>query len=133
MPRWRLFYHLVWATRGREPVLNPTMHEQLGQDLRHLVQEHGVIVHAVGGVVDHIHLAVSIPPSMPVATAVSRLKGGSSHRINQRQGGGFAWQPEYGVTTFAERHLNQVVAYIENQPTHHAEGTLLASAELDGK
>lgn len=132
MPRWRMFYHLVWATRGREPLLDPEIRFQVHHDLRNLAQQYGIIVHAVGGIADHVHLAVSIPPALSVATAVSRLKGGSSFRANQRVGGGFAWQPEYGVTTFAERHLRQVVNYIENQALHHANGTLWMEVEFDG-
>jgi hypothetical protein len=43
--------------------------------------------------------------------------------------GTFAWQPEYGVETFAERHLGSVCRYVRNQKQHHAEGNLNARLE----
>jgi len=72
---------------------------------------------------DHVHLAVSIPPSLAVATVVARLKGSSSHLINHAESKGdqtFVWQPEYGVVSFGEKQLPDVVAYIEHQPERHA-------------
>jgi putative transposase len=78
---------------------------------------------------DHIHMAVSIPPSMAVATAVQRLKGASSRELNEEFGGAFGWQGEYSVDSFSERHLDRVIAYVENQRRHHAEGKLWPSIE----
>ncbi len=129
MPRWRLFYHLVWATRGREPSITPAREPEVHRVLRQTARSHGIIVHAVGGVADHVHLAVSIPPSLAVATAVQRIKGGSARTLNATFGDGFGWQGEYGVDTFGERHLAAVVAYIERQHRHHAEQTLWPSIE----
>lgn len=124
MPRWRLFYHLVWATRGRQPLITRERAPLVHRELRLAAQRHGMIVHAVGGVADHVHLAVSIPPTLPVATAVQRIKGASSRAIAGEFGGAFGWQPDYSVDSFSERYLARVIAYIENQPRHHDEGAL---------
>ena len=101
------------------------MHRQL----RQIAQHHGINVHAVGGVADHVHMAVSIPPAISVAVAVKRIKGASSHLINKSVDDPFAWQGDYSVDTFSERHLPKVVAYINNQHRHHAENTLWPSIE----
>ena len=129
MPRWRLFYHLVWATRGREPLISPAREAGVHRVLRETARHHGVIVHAVGGVADHVHLAVSIPPSLAVATAIQRIKGGSARVLNAEFGDGFGWQVDYGVDTFSERQLTRVVDYIEQQHRHHAEQTLWPAIE----
>ena len=41
----------------------------------------------------------------------------------------FAWQRGYGVFTLGESQLAKAVSYVENQKTHHKEGTTLSSLE----
>ncbi|HET7038083.1 MAG TPA: IS200/IS605 family transposase [Thermomicrobiaceae bacterium] len=129
MSRWRLFYHLVWATKGRQPLITPQIAPTVHRHLRQAAHRHNLMVHAVGGVADHVHLAVSLPPTLPVATAVQRIKGASSRAITEELGIDFGWQGDYSVDSFAGRHLAAVIAYIENQPRHHADGTLWSMIE----
>lgn len=83
MAYWQLFYHFVWAVKDRAPLITPTLEPQLYQYLRGKGIDLGGIVHAVGGIEDHVHVAVSIPPRIAVATYVGQLKGASSHSQNQ--------------------------------------------------
>jgi REP-associated tyrosine transposase len=56
------------------------------------------IPHAIGGMPNHIHVAISIPPKLAVAILIGQLKGASSHHVNKRYAdGSFLWQAEYGV------------------------------------
>ncbi|GIW05018.1 MAG: hypothetical protein KatS3mg059_1638 [Thermomicrobiales bacterium] len=122
MPFCRLFYHLVWTTKNREPLLAGMSAEMVERCLRATCQKHHVAVHALFVMPDHVHLAVSVPPTLAIATLVS-LKGSSSHLLNYEPAlkqTSFAWQAEYGALTFGERQLPDVVAYIENQPLRHA-------------
>jgi putative transposase len=132
MPYWRLFYHLVWATRDRQPLIVPELRPELDQLLIAAARKNGILVHAVGGIEDHVHMAVSIPPALSVANAVGRLKGSSARALNRQPGGGFGWQTEYGAVSFAERHLPRVVAYVTDQPHHHANNTLWPMLEHVG-
>ena len=133
MPYWRLFYHLIWATRDRLPLIDAGMWPELEQLLVFTARKNQMIVHGVGGVANHVHMAVSIPPAMSVANAVGRLKGSSSRMMSHNPDDSFGWQSEYGVVSFAERHLQQVVAFIHDQPRHHAQNTLWPALEqLDG-
>src|SRR5690349_21345534 len=85
----------------------------------------GVILHAVGGTEDHVHLALSVPPTLTISAFIGELKGGSSHAVNQTfpaMTQHFAWQGGYGVVSFATRDLEWVVRYVLNQKQHHADG-----------
>jgi REP element-mobilizing transposase RayT len=76
MSHWRLFYHLVWATRNRVPLLVEAKTVQvLERSLETVCREHRLIIHAIGSMPDHVHLALSIPPSVPISVAVQQLKG----------------------------------------------------------
>jgi putative transposase len=88
---------------------------------------HGCEVYAIGGISDHIHIAVSIPPALAVAVWVREVKGLSAYSINQEfpdRDEIFRWQSGYSVHTFGEKALRSVIAYIENQEVHHRQNLL---------
>lgn len=126
MPYWRLFYHLIWATKGRAPVLLPHVDAQLYPYLAQKAAAAGAIVYAVNGWLDHIHMVVAIPPSIAVADIVQRVKGSSSHYLNYvvKLAQPFAWQRGYGALTVGERHLPIVETYVACQKQHHAQQTI---------
>jgi putative transposase len=130
---WRFSYHIVWVTKGREPLIQEPAEAIVRRSLRTTFIELSVIPHAVGMMPDHVHVAVSIPPKVAVADLIRRMKGASSHAVNHAEtvhsADAFAWQPEYGAVTFGENSLPRVVAYIENQRQHHAGGTLWPTLE----
>ncbi|MGH2534549.1 MAG: IS200/IS605 family transposase [Thermomicrobiales bacterium] len=125
MPYWRLFYHVVWATSGRESMIEADAARVIERSMRTKSRDLGGIVHAVGWMPDHVHVAVSIPPNIAIGPFVGQMKGASSHAVNQAgaREAAFAWQKEYGVESFGERNLPDVVAYLHNQPERHATQT----------
>jgi putative transposase len=131
MPFWRIFFHLVWGTKLREPRIDDAIERIIQQSIRATCEGQGVQIHGLGMMPDHLHLAVAVPPRIAVADLVKLLKGSSSHLVNTqaRTSAGFQerfyWQEEYGVLSFGERSLADVVAYVENQREHHANKTIL--------
>src|SRR5688500_11796781 len=101
MSWWRLFYHVVWATKGREPLIDAPRAEAIERAIREHCRNADIIVYAVGIVPDHVHLALSIPPRLAIAGVVRQLKGTASHLVNHSptlpNAGSFSWQAEYGV------------------------------------
>ncbi len=131
MPYWRLFYHITWGTKHRLPLVDPTWEENLHAYLWGKSVALECVPHAINGMSDHIHVVVSIPPKLAVATIIGKLKGSSSHHINHAilREKGFTWQAEYCVVTFSERHLSDVVAYVQNQKQHHSDSSLWENLE----
>src|SRR5688572_2804505 len=131
MPYWRLLYHVVWATKGREELVDDDAAKVVERSIRTGSRDQGGIVHAFGWMPDHVHLAVSIPPNTGIGTFIGRLKGASSHAVNEVlvREATFAWQGEYGVVSFGEKNLPDVVAYIQNQRDRHAAQRLWDSLE----
>jgi REP element-mobilizing transposase RayT len=72
----------------------------------------------IGGVRDHIHALLLIPPIMALAKAVQVLKGSSSKWINDTKGD-FSWQEGYGAFSVSASQTPDVVRYIANQRSHH--------------
>lgn len=63
---------------------------------------------------------------MDASKLMNQVKGVSSHVVGQRlpDQDNFGWQPGYGAFSVSPKHVSHVVAYIENQKTHHADNTL---------
>src|SRR4051812_6668823 len=123
MPFWRLFYHLMWGTKNRELVIDDAREETIRRSLRATCDEHRAIVHALGVMPDHVHLAVSAPPTIAIADFMRVLKGSSSHLLNHPgltpiSSQSFEWQAEYGVVSFGEASLERIVSYIDDQRQH---------------
>ncbi len=132
MAFWRLYYHLVWATKEREPLINSDREVELYPYIIDKADALGCIVHAIGGVEDHIHLVVSIPPTLAITDFVKRIKGSSAHFLNQALSASlnkFGWQEGYGVFSLGGKQLEQAVDYVKNQKAHHSNGTAIASLE----
>jgi putative transposase len=78
MTYWRAYYHLVWSTKYREATITPERMAMLQKAFRVVARDKGAYTHAVGGMPDHVHVAVSIPPSVAVSAYVQWPKGSSS-------------------------------------------------------
>ena len=124
MPYYRLFFHIVWATKKRLPLITEANRDPLYASMRTKVNELNGIVHALNGMDDHVHLVVTVPPNLALAALIGQVKGVSSHLANRVGGAAFAWQSEYGVLSISESHLPAVVRYVVEQQQHHRLGSL---------
>ncbi len=123
---WRHVYHLVWATHNRAPLITAAIEEALHHFLREKARAVGCTVYAVNGMADHVHMVLSIPPTVSVAEVVKELKGASSFHVNHVLAPAtahFAWQRGYGSLTVGERQRGIAVEYVARQKEHHATGT----------
>ena len=120
MPYWRLFYHITWGTKNRLALIEPAWESDLYGYLWGKATALECFPHAIDGMPDHVHVAISIPPKQTVAKIIGQLKGASSHHINENYADGtFAWQAEYGIVSFSEKALATIVDYVKNQKKHH--------------
>ncbi len=109
-------------------MINERVEQKLHRFLTHrILLNPESIVHAIGGIEDHLHLAVSIPPTILVSDWIGELKGSSSHNINHSGLGtdSLHWQSGYGIVTFGQKDLDWLVRYIKNQREHHYKGTFI--------
>ena len=133
MSFWRLYYHLVWSTKNREPLITPEIEKRLYAYIVHKAAELECYVYAINGWHDHVHLIIAIPPKQAVADVVKHLKGASSHDLNHAGGLAyeFAWQRGYGALSLGERQRPQAETYVNDQKAHHTQQTPIAWLERD--
>ncbi|HVS80296.1 MAG TPA: IS200/IS605 family transposase [Pyrinomonadaceae bacterium] len=124
--------HITWHVKESLPIITETIEPRLHKYLTHYaLQAKGVIVHAINGTETHVHMGVSIPPTLVIADWIGKLKGSSSHYVNHELVNRklLDWQTGYGVVSFGTKDLEWVVDYIRNQKEHHRKGTIVDRLE----
>jgi len=119
-----IFLHLNWHTKLSMPLLNPELEKRVHLQLSERISRtKGAWLHGVGGTATHVHLAISIEPSVTISDLVQTLKGGTSHDINSQANDKILhWQRGYGVVSFGKNNLPWIQNYIARQKEHHAQG-----------
>jgi len=109
------------------PIIKNKLHSYIAKKAIHL----GGIVYAINGIDNHVHLAVSIPPSIAISKFIGQIKAVSSTKLNQSGliDYKFRWQPSYSIFTFRESDLAGIVGYLKRQKQHYAEGRLRNSLD----
>lgn len=131
MPYTQLLYHLLWSTQNRQPLLTARVELVVYGFLRTKAMGLGAVVFALNGTADHVHMVVSIPSSIAVATFVEQIKTTAAAKLNQTGllPEPFSWQTEYSACTFDAQRLHNYIAYVERQKEHHTRGTTIPFLE----
>jgi putative transposase len=116
-----LYIHLVFSTKGREPMLADAWRADLHAYLGGIMHGQGGLLLGAGSIADHIHLLVTLPRTVTVADLVQHLKTGSAKWIKS-QGPAmevFHWQAGYGAFSISPSHCLPLKRYLDNQADHH--------------
>jgi len=120
-----LHCHIVFSTKNRERWLRPEIEEDVWRYLGSICRTHEVKALQIGGVADHVHLLIGIPPILVLSDVVKRIKGESSKWLSKENSGlaGFAWQDGNGASTVGKSQIPDTIRYIQSQRYHHAKVT----------
>jgi len=85
----------------------------------------GCECYRVGGVEDHVHLAIRLSRTLTIADLVEQLKTSSSKWLKTQWPTlkDFSWQRGYGCFSIAPKDLDALIDYIDRQPKHHLNQT----------
>ena len=119
--KWNCKYHIVFAPKYRRLAIYGKIKVDIGKILRKLCKQKGVEIIEANACKDHIHMLVSIPPKLSVASFMGYLKGKSSLMIFDRHanlkykyGNRKFWCRGYYVNTVG-RNKKAIEEYIKNQ------------------
>ena len=117
----KIYVHVIFSTKDREPVLVDEWRDELFQVLGGATNNLGCQSLIVGGVADHVHLLIQLSRTISIADAVGKIKSTSSAWINQTRGlsTDFHWQGGYAAFSVSQSNVEAVREYIRNQPEHH--------------
>lgn len=117
----KIWVHLVWITKNREPLLIKEIRQEIFDHIRENAKNKGIYIDFINGYIDHVHCLISMSPSQSIDKIVMLLKGESSHWINRDKitKKKFAWQDEYFALSVSESIIARVREYINRQEDHH--------------
>jgi putative transposase len=125
-----LHYHIFFSTKHREPWINKEWRDRLWEYLGGTIRGLGGHAHQIGGIADHVHLAVGLKPTHTLSKVLQALKKGSSAWVHdEMRVPGFAWQDGYTALTVSVSSLPKLVAYVANQEQHHKRKTFRQELE----
>ena len=106
--------HLVWATKDRQPWLDPEWRSRLFACAASVIERRGGKLLCAGGTRDHIHLYLEPPGTLALSDLVNGIKTTTSKWIHDRfsHRRNFRWQHGYGafsVITSAIRKLTTAI------------------------
>jgi putative transposase len=115
--------HVIFSTKDRVPFLQPTIRPNLHAYLATIARNLDCDCFLVGGVADHVHLAIGLSRTITVAKLVEQLKTSSSMWLKTQSPelAHFAWQRGYGVFSVGPSDLPALKQYISSQDQHHQE------------
>jgi REP element-mobilizing transposase RayT len=121
----KVWVHLVWATKCRQPLLEKCIRQNIFQHM--LVNARGKKIHVdfINGHFDHVHVLLSLNADQTIAKIVQLIKGESSHWINTNNltRKYFEWQSHYFAVSVSESGVARVREYIRNQEQRHLKKT----------
>ncbi len=115
------YYHLVFSTKKREPLISPELEARLHPFLGGIARDLACTAVAVNGTSDHMHLLLRYPSDLSHSDMARHIKARSSKWMHETfpELGRLAWQEGYGGFTVSRSAVEQVKAYIDGQKEHH--------------
>jgi REP element-mobilizing transposase RayT len=113
--------HIIFSTKDRVSVLDATVRPALHAYMATVARGADCECYRVGGVADHVHLAVRLSRTVGIAKLVEELKTSASKWLKTQSPAlaSFSWQRGYGAFSVGPSDLNVLRHYIDHQEEHH--------------
>ena len=119
----RIYCHIVWTTRDRQPLIDAGLARFLCKFLRAVATQEDARILEIGMVRTHVHLLVRTHPTTDLTRLLQRLKGGSAaiagKERHSTEGNRLRWAKGYSIHSVSHRNLAAIREYLRAQPQHH--------------
>jgi REP element-mobilizing transposase RayT len=118
----KIYVHAIWSTNNRAPYLYKDIRNNLYDRLKETIINNRGIVHAIGGVEDHVHILMEAPKATSLSDLIGNIKTDATHWLKAQDSSSFqnfAWQTGYGAFTMSHSSIENVKEYINGQEEHH--------------
>lgn len=117
MSHVRIWIHLVFSTKNREPLLKDSFRYELFRHIAANCSEKDIFLRSINGHVDHVHCLISLNKDQSISKVSQLIKGESSFWLNQQNfiPEKVSWQDDYFAVSVSESQVEVVVNYIKNQ------------------
>ena len=123
----KLIYHIIFRTKCSVPAISEKYETELYAYILGYIRNKGYFLYRIGGMPDHIHMLVSMPPAISLSEFVRDIKACTSKMLRNNpkfpmfQG----WNSGYAAFTYSPNEKDMIVHYIKNQKAHHKSRTFV--------
>ncbi len=123
----QILYHIVFATKDRHPALSDSRRDDLFKYMHGVIKNKHCRPVWINGVKDHVHILLSLHPTVALAELLKDVKVASSVWIkgNNVFPNFVGWQEGYGAFTFSLREEPALIEYLKAQEEHHRKTSFL--------
>ena len=114
-----LWIHIIWSTKNREPILTPSLKQEVYKVIKGIANDHEIYLDCINGVEDHVHLLVRLRTDQSVADVVKTIKGNSWEYFKDDADKYVTWQDGFAAFSVSPDQVKRVRSYIYNQEKHH--------------
>jgi len=119
---YSIYYHMVWSTRYRKPVLTGEIAEYLKELNENIAKDRKILLREQEVMPDHVHLFITAHPKFSPCKMAKIFKGISAKFLFERfpylktqLWRGHLWNPSYYVGTMGDVTKDTIQKYIERQ------------------
>lgn len=123
----QIHIQLVFAVKYRAAQIATDWKGELHKVITSLVQSRKHKMLQINSMPDHIHLLIGLRPVEAISSLVQFVKSESTKWVNEGKHcrSKFLWQEGYGAFSYSHSDLPKVIAYIQNQESHHKKKSFL--------
>lgn len=115
----KLCFHIVLGTADRRPLIPPSLKNDLYRLFEEVTERSGGMVIGIGGIPNHVHLLIRLPPSVVVADVVRDMKAASRTWARAAGAGDLEWGEGFGAFTVSQEQASELLGLVEDQEHHH--------------
>ena len=119
----KIYVHLVFATKHRNPMITDEIGEELYKYLGGICKNLECNPIQVGGYRDHVHILCLLSKKITLMKLLEEIKSHSSKWMKTKgdEFKNFYWQNGYGAFSVNPSEIEIVKNYIKSQEEHHRE------------
>lgn len=117
----KLIYHIVFRTKHSIKAINKDNERDLYAYIYGIATNYDAYVYRIGGMPDHIHILLDLPPKTALSDFMQDVKKSSSKWIKESKKFPLfeGWGEGYAAFSYSQKEVNSIIKYIKNQKEHH--------------
>lgn len=121
----QIYIQVVFAVKSRDNLLQKHWRDNVFKYISGIIKSKDQKPIIVNGFADHVHIFLSVKPSICLSDLVRDIKNNTTNYINTNKWvrGKFSWQEGYGAFSYSKSQTEQVYQYILAQEEHHRQKT----------
>jgi REP element-mobilizing transposase RayT len=119
---YKNYVHLVFSTKHRQHLIHPPYEEELHAYMGGICKRLECQPIKIGGYTNHVHILCMLSKKITLMKLMEEIKSHSSKWMKTLDPSlkNFYWQDGYGAFSVSPWYVEKIIAYIENQHSHHS-------------